>query len=108
MEAAILRVCPRCKRKIEPSFAVSPRIYSVRALSIIYYLCGGCRLMYINKSQIRSAVSSWRKSSRYTRREPFAKFYAAAMRYLADIARYNKKNLGYKFARFKKAVPHGR
>lgn len=93
--------CPKCNKVASHSRPMFIR-YSVRRLELIMFLCGECRLIYIDKPTIRRIISRWRKEGLWTKMS----FNALCKEFLTELEglvenHYNPL-CGYKRARFKK------
>ena len=90
--------CPRCKKDLGPSWMCDNNFFSHswRRLDLPYFLCGDCRVAFVDKLLLRDCISSWRKSEKgLTRRISFRDAYAKARESVARVLDYYARN--YKF-----------
>jgi hypothetical protein len=80
------------------------REYSVRALYLPYFMCGRCRLIYIDKNTIRQSISAWRDAASGPKNIPYEELYKEMMRNLEEVVEYYCRTAGYKRARFKRKL----
>lgn len=96
--------CPNCGLEKTAS-DVSDREYSVRALHLPYFMCGECRLICIDKTTVRKAISAWRNTLPSRKDIPsYEKLYQEMMKTLGEIVDYYCQTAGYRRGKFKKIV----
>lgn len=94
--------CPECSQEKLPDNMVLDRRYSCRALRLPYFMCGGCRLIYVDRVLIREIISNWKYETEELKTIPLKKLYKETLAKLEGVIEYYCKNVGYKRARFVK------
>ena len=104
MEREYAVFCSGCGKRVEPDIGVGRREYSTRAITYPYFMCGGCRLIYIDKVILRRAIRSWWDSLRKPKAITWEATYAESIKYLEESVDYDCKHGGYKRAKFKRKI----
>lgn len=101
-----IRYCPNCNKVIDPCFLFNSEFfkYSFSRLDLPYFLCGNCRLAYVDKKLIQKAVSDWRKRTNAHKYISHKDAYKKALKFVEEQVRYLITHTGYeKIVRFNKA-----
>lgn len=92
--------CPKCGKEKHPHCA--SLIHFIKRLDMPYFMCGDCRVLCYYKMTIRECVVQLRKNDSWARSVPFKVLYKRAIEYMDKIVWHDIKELGYRFAYFKK------
>lgn len=93
--------CPKCGQVKTPQNGPIIRYSSIR-LELPYFMCGECRLIYVDKIILRREISIWRKRSPSTKSIRYEELCKEMAETLNEIIEYYCQNIGYRRAKFKK------
>src|SRR3989338_1342327 len=97
--------CPKCNNEINATWAKGIRNYSMQTIDVPYFMCPACRVIDINNTLVRKAISSWRRGLSSRKNAPSCKVvYEDLMKTLKYFRYYFCRTAGYKLARFKKII----
>ena len=101
-------LCPKCNKQTSPAWMIGIRNYSARTLDVPYFMCGTCRVIDVNKTAVRRAISAWRSDLSNREREYVPsrkKLYRETMETLERVVIDTYcRTAGYRRARFKKII----
>lgn len=97
--------CPKCKKKINPAWTTGTHAYSAMTLDVPYFMCGACRVIYIDKAFVRREIHLWRIEQTTNQPIPSEKaLYKEMLEYLYGIMNYYIRTASYRQARFLKNI----
>lgn len=100
--------CPRCGKMLEPSwmFDNSFFVYSWRRADLPYFLCGDCRVAFVDKRLLRACISTWRETEKgLPKRISFREACAKAKKSVENTLHHYRDRVGYKIVLYKKPKP---
>jgi len=96
--------CPKCNGEKRPDWVIGTRSYSAQRLDVPYFACGGCRLICIDRTVLRQAISSWRRDGLVSKNTPSHKqLYKEMLDVVNKVVDMYCQTAGYKRCRFRKA-----
>ena len=105
MAKEYLYFCPECDRAKDPAYIIGIRSYSARRWDLPYFMCGDCRLIYVDKSLIRKTVRAYLDDIKGQKYLPsFPVIYKDMIGHLRKAVKYYCTTAGYKLAKFKKKL----
>lgn len=96
--------CPECNAKPEINYALMTRKWSVRNLSVPYFLCVHCRCCGFDKKLIKNHIIFWRNSDNTTfgaKKYRIEEIYKEVEIFLEEIMTYFTKRIDYREVFFK-------
>jgi len=100
-------LCPKCESAKTPEWVIGTMSYSAQRLDVPYFMCGDCRLIYVDKAILRRAVSEWRNNGLVSKRStpPYKKLCEEMFGVVNRVVEYYCRTAGYKRCRFRKVAP---
>jgi len=99
-----LYFCPGCKSPKQPGYVIGTRSYSARRWELPYFMCGRCRLIYIDTPLLRKTISTLKKEVSGIRRLSYRELYKEMFSCLNGVVEYYCRTAGYKQAIFKREL----
>jgi len=101
-------LCPNCGKELEISWMFDNSFfdYSWRRADLPFFLCGDCRVAFIDKKLLLLSVSTWRNGEKaLSKRISFRDAHQKAKESLDETLKYYVENVGYKIIPYKKCNP---
>lgn len=94
--------CPGCGKEKTPCWMIGSRNYSMQRLDVPYFMCGECRLICVNKTAVRKAISQWKNNLLTRKHLPSNEvLYKEMLKILDEVTEYYCRTAGYRRAKFK-------
>lgn len=97
--------CPKCKNEATDNkaslFTLIERGLSIQTISIWYFNCPKCRLIYLDQQLMKANLSYWYRQRRNKKVHCFRKIYKEVSAWMRTIVE-DWERRGYKKAKFKK------
>ena len=96
--------CPECGKAKDPYYVIGSRNYSMRRWELPYFMCGECRLIYVDKSLIRKIVRELFNEIKGQKPASYKEVCKEMFECLDNVTKYYCISAGYKSATFKKEL----